>query len=56
MKTHLSELFCVPIKGNVNVEVALRDINKPIGIAEYKLPIPIDEIKEIITHEIELIL
>jgi hypothetical protein len=42
-------------KSNVNVEVALRDINKPIGVAEYKLPIPIDEIKELIALEIETI-
>jgi hypothetical protein len=38
-------------KDNVDVEIALRDVNKPIGVAEYKLHIPLDEIKEIISVE-----
>jgi predicted nuclease of restriction endonuclease-like (RecB) superfamily len=39
-------------KDNVDVEIALRDINKPIGIAEYKLHLPMKQIKELISEEI----
>ena len=39
-------------KDNVDVEIALRDVNKPIGIAEYKLHLPMKQIKEIINEEI----
>ena len=39
-------------KDNVDVEIALRDVNKPIGIAEYKLHLPMKQIKELITVEI----
>jgi len=40
-------------KGKVDIELALRDINKPIGIAEYMLQFPEKEIKELISREIE---
>ena len=39
-------------KDNVDVEIALRDVNKPIGIAEYKLHLPVKQIKELISNEI----
>ena len=39
-------------KNNVDVEIALRDVNKPIGIAEYKLHLPMKQIKELISEEI----
>jgi predicted nuclease of restriction endonuclease-like (RecB) superfamily len=39
-------------KDNVDVEIALRDVNKPIGIAEYKLHLPMKQIKKLISEEI----
>jgi len=39
-------------KNNVDVEIALRDVNKPIGIAEYKLHLPMKQIKTLISEEI----
>jgi predicted nuclease of restriction endonuclease-like (RecB) superfamily len=39
-------------KGKVDIELALRDFNKPIGIAEYMLNFPENEIKELISNEI----
>ena len=40
-------------KGKVDIELALRDFNKPIGVAEYQLQFPEKEIKELIRREIE---
>jgi predicted nuclease of restriction endonuclease-like (RecB) superfamily len=40
-------------KDHVDVEVALRDINKPIGIADYQLQFPADELKELISREMK---
>ncbi|MDR2026417.1 MAG: PDDEXK nuclease domain-containing protein [Prevotellaceae bacterium] len=40
-------------KNHVDVEVALRDVNKPIGIADYRLPFPADELKELICREMK---
>jgi predicted nuclease of restriction endonuclease-like (RecB) superfamily len=40
-------------KGKVDIEMALRDINKPIGVAEYMLQFPEKEIKELINREVE---
>jgi predicted nuclease of restriction endonuclease-like (RecB) superfamily len=40
-------------KGKVDIELALRDFNKPIGIAEYMLQFPEKEIRELIDREIE---
>ena len=40
-------------KTNVKVEVALRDVNKPIGIAEYKLQLPEKKLKELISNELK---
>lgn len=39
-------------KDHVEVEVALRDIHKPIGVAEYKTIFPENEIKKIINKEL----
>ncbi|MDR1268161.1 MAG: PDDEXK nuclease domain-containing protein [Planctomycetaceae bacterium] len=39
-------------KGKVDIELALRDFKKPIGIAEYMLNFPENEIKELINNEI----
>jgi len=40
-------------KGKVDIELALRDFNKPIGVAEYMLQFPEKEIKELINRELE---
>ena len=40
-------------KGKVDIELALRDFNKPIGVAEYKLQFPEKEIKDLINREVE---
>jgi predicted nuclease of restriction endonuclease-like (RecB) superfamily len=40
-------------KGKVDIELALRDFNKPIGVAEYILQFPEKEIKELIINEVE---
>jgi len=37
-------------KGKVDIELALRDFNKPIGVAEYQLQFPEKEIKELINR------
>jgi len=39
-------------KGKVDIELALRDFNKPIGVAEYQLQFPEKEIKDLISREI----
>ena len=40
-------------KDNVEVELALDGFTKPIGVAEYKLIIPQQELKQLITNEIK---
>jgi len=39
-------------KNHVEVEVALRDFHKPIGVAEYKMIFPENEIKSLINREL----
>jgi hypothetical protein len=39
-------------KDNVEVEIALNDFNKPIGVADYQLQIPEKQLKEIIVQEL----
>lgn len=39
-------------KDHLDVEIALQDINKPIGIAEYKLLLPTKELEAMIVHEL----
>ena len=39
-------------KDHIDVEVALRDFHKPIGVAEYKTIFPEDEIKSLINREL----
>ena len=39
-------------KGKVDIELALRDFNKPIGVAEYIFNFPQKEIKDLINSEI----
>jgi len=41
-------------KGKVDIELALRDFKKPIGVAEYMLQFPEKEIKELINREVEI--
>jgi hypothetical protein len=38
-------------RGKVDIELALRDFHKPIGVAEYMLQFPEKEIKELINKE-----
>ncbi|MDR1878186.1 MAG: PDDEXK nuclease domain-containing protein [Bacteroidales bacterium] len=38
-------------KDHVEVEIALRDMSKPIGIADYRLQFPTNELKELINRE-----
>ncbi|HPE58580.1 MAG: PDDEXK nuclease domain-containing protein [Bacteroidales bacterium] len=40
-------------KEHVEVEIALRDVNKPIGVADYQLQFPEKEIKELISRELK---
>lgn len=40
-------------KDNVEVELALEDMGKPIGVADYQLIIPQEELKRIIADEVE---
>lgn len=39
-------------KDHVDVEIALQDINKPIGVAEYQLLLPKDELQTLVWNEI----
>lgn len=39
-------------KDHLDVEIALQDINKPIGIAEYQLLLPTKELEAMIVHEL----
>jgi predicted nuclease of restriction endonuclease-like (RecB) superfamily len=39
-------------KDHLDVEIALQDINKPIGVAEYQLLLPKDDLQALIVHEI----
>jgi len=45
-------IFCAD-RVNVEVELALRDVNKPIGVAEYLLQFPESELKELISKEMK---
>jgi len=38
-----------------DVEIALQDINKPIGVAEYQLLLPKDELHTLLRNEIKAI-
>ena len=40
-------------KNHVEVELALRDYNKPIGVSDYRLQFPEKQIKELIYNEIK---
>jgi len=50
-KPSIGIILCAT-KGKVDIELALRDMNKPIGVAEYMLQFPEKEIREIIDNEI----
>lgn len=39
-------------KDHLDVEIALQDINKPIGVAEYQLLLPKDQLQALIVNEI----
>jgi len=40
-------------KDHVDVEIALQDVNKPIGVAEYQLLIPKDALQALVVQEIK---
>jgi hypothetical protein len=40
-------------KDHVEVELALEDMGKPIGVADYRLLIPKDELKALIEDEMK---
>ncbi len=39
-------------KDHLDVEIALQDINKPIGVAEYQLLLPKDKLQNLLLDEI----
>lgn len=40
-------------KDHLDVEIALQDINKPIGVAEYQLLLPKDQLQDLLLNEIK---
>lgn len=40
-------------KDHLDVEIALQDINKPIGVAEYQLLLPKDQLQILLTNELK---
>lgn len=40
-------------KDHLDVEIALQDVNKPIGVAEYQLLLPKDELQTLLLQEIK---
>ena len=40
-------------KDNVEVELALEDMGKPIGVADYQLLLPKEELKKLVQEEID---
>ena len=40
-------------KNHLDVEIALQDIGKPIGVAEYKLLLPLNQLEDLIKKELE---
>ena len=40
-------------KDHVEVELALEDMGKPIGVADYQLIIPQEELKKIVADEVD---
>ena len=40
-------------KNHLDVEIALQDIHKPIGVAEYQLLLPKSQLEELIKKELE---
>jgi hypothetical protein len=39
-------------KNHLDVEIALQDIHKPIGVAEYQLLLPKEQLEKLIMNEI----
>ena len=40
-------------KDHLEVELALQDVNKPIGVAEYQYLLPKNKLQELVTNEIK---
>ncbi len=41
-------------KDHLDVEIALQDVNKPIGVAEYQLLLPKEKLQALLTNELKL--
>lgn len=39
-------------KDHLDVEIALQDINKPIGVAEYQFLLPKEQLQELLVNEL----
>lgn len=50
-KPSIGIILCAD-KDHLDVEIALQDINKPIGVAEYQLLLPKDELQALVLNEI----
>ena len=42
-------------KDHLDVEIALQDVNKPIGVAEYQLLLPKEELQALLLSEMKAI-
>ena len=42
-------------RDHLDVEIALQDVNKPIGVAEYQLLLPKEELQTLLLNEIKAI-
>lgn len=40
-------------KDHLEVELALKDVNKPIGVAEYQYLLPKNKLQELVTNEMK---
>jgi hypothetical protein len=40
-------------KDHLEVELALQDVNKPIGVAEYQYLLPRNKLQELVTNEMK---
>ena len=40
-------------KEHLEVEMALQDVNKPIGVAEYQYLLPKNKLQELVTNEMK---
>lgn len=53
MKNRSTGIILCAEKDRLEVELTLEDMDKPIGAADYQLIVPQEELKEIVTEELE---